>query len=276
MAGFSRNENESMSNDPFEEFEFRPINEGLGFHRKQKAQSSGAQFDSGFTTTRTLPRTENPPTFTTPKPQSSSSSTMFTTPLPRHENTSRTAFNIPSIEDDSIAKAQTAVNEILKNLNQKRQMDFVNETEKHKMDLKKSKPIFFAATLDGMLISAAFLLSMIIMLTVTKIDLFLNLSRSETASPIYIATLGLFMSVTFVYMIVNRTFLGYTPGEWAFDQRCGTPAQMQSLTYVPRLALRTIIVMATGFVISPLLSYLFNKDVAGQMTGVILFRKPNA
>ena len=77
-------------------------------------------------------------------------------------------------------------------------------------------------------------------------------------------------------MIVNRTFLGYTPGEWAFDQRCGTDAQMQSLSFVPRLAMRTLVVILTGFVVTPVLSYLFNKDIAGQMTGLNLFRKPNA
>lgn len=281
MAGFNQKES-VMSSDPFEEFEFRPINEGLGFHRKQKsAVQSLSSFDSGFTTTRSLPTRTEAPTFSTPPPKAQlGPSTMFTTPLPRNERldtpTSRNSFNIPSIEDDSIAKAQTAVNEILKNLNQKRQFDFVNETEKTRMDLKKSKPIFFAATLDGMLITAAFLMSMIVMLTVTKIDLFLNLSRAETAGPLYLATAGLLLSVAFIYMLVNRTFLGYTPGEWAFDQRCGTENQMQSMSYVPRLAFRTLLVIATGFVILPLLSYLFNKDIAGQITGVNLFRRPNA
>lgn len=256
--------NESM-NDPFEEFQFKPINEGLGFHRKQKAtaQAPAPQF-----TARPQPA---------PTPASSQISNIFTSPLPRNESRheSRSSFNIPSIEDDSIAKAQSAVNEILKNLNQKRQLDFASETERHRMDLKKSKPIFFAATLDGMLITAAFLLSMIIMLMVTKIDLFLNLSQAETAGPLYLATAVLFLSVYFIYVVVNRTFLGFTPGEWAFDQRCGTPEQMNTVSYVPRLVARAMLVMFTGFIISPVLSYLFNKDVAGQITGLNLFRKPN-
>ncbi len=104
----------------------------------------------------------------------------------------------------------------------------------------------------------------------------MNLNHPESSKFIYVATAGLFLTITFIYMVVNRAFAGFTPGEWAFDQFCGDSAQMNTLTYVPRLAIRTLLVMATGFVTLPVLSYLFNKDVAGQLTGVVLFRKPNA
>ncbi|MEK6627491.1 MAG: metalloendopeptidase [Bdellovibrionota bacterium] len=251
--------NNNLTNDPFEEFEFRPINEGLGFHRKQKNQS----------TLKTTPYS-------------------FAPPLPRNETkyeikseirpeiVSKKSFNVPTIEDDSIAKAQTAVNEILKNLNQKRQIDFINETEKQRLELKKSKPVFFAAVLDSMLITAGFLLSMILMLSITKIDLFMNLNHAETSRFVYIATLSLFLGITFIYMVVNRAFIGCTPGEWAFDQCCGNEKQASSLSYIPRLALRTLVVMATGFVTLPILSYLLNKDIAGQIIGVNLFKKSHA
>ncbi len=79
-----------------------------------------------------------------------------------------------------------------------------------------------------------------------------------------------------MYMVVNRAFRGFTPGEWAFDQRCGKTNEMESLTYIPRIALRSLVVIATGFVTMQILSYLFNKDVAGQISGVTLFRKANA
>lgn len=261
----------AANNDPFEEFEFRPINEGLGFHRKQKSHSLASP-TTGITAI-------TPKNTTAASPANRTASGTFSAPLPRHEarhDSTMRNFNIPVIEDDSIAKAQSAVNEILKNLNQKRQTDFNYETERQKDLLKKSKPFFFAAALDAMLITASFLLSMIVMLTITKIDLFMNLSHAESSQFIYIATVGLFLTITFIYMVVNRAFSGFTPGEWAFDQCCGQIEQMNTLTYIPRLAFRTILVMATGFVTLPVLSYLFNKDVAGQITGVILFRNPNA
>ena len=266
----------AVSNDPFEEFEFRPINEGLGFHRKQKSQTSMASTQSSIQSPIPVisPRSTTNQQLTS-RPAPASFSAAFSAPLPRNETSARN-FNIPVIEDDSIARAQTAVNEILKNLNQKRQTDYNFESERQSVLLKKSKPFFFAAALDAMLITAAFLLSMIAMLLITKIDLFMNLSHAESSKFIYVATIGLFLAITFIYMVVNRAFTGFTPGEWAFDQCCGQTEQMNTLTYIPRLAFRTILVMATGFVTLPVLSYLFNKDVAGQIAGVVLFRHPNA
>lgn len=263
----------SDKNDPFEEFEFRPINEGLGFHRKNKAQPTVAS-----TPAQATPAVTTPSSPTTKAPQSrpaGASASPFTSTLPRHETpTKKTSFTVPTIEDDSIAKAQTAVNEILKTLNQKRQLDFATETEKQRVQLKKSKPQFFAAVLDSMLVIAAFLMTLILMLSITKVDMIMNLTHAETSGMVYLATLALFAGVTFIYMVVNRAFLGYTPGEWAFDQQCGEAEEQNDLMYIPKIALRTLVVMATGFVITPILSYLFNKDVAGQISGVTLYKKP--
>ncbi len=249
-------------NDPMEEFEFRPINEGLGFHRKQKSTS---QAPTPVAAKSTM----------TPTLQPAKASSPFQTPLPRHDLSKRSAsMQVPTIEDDSIAKAQSAVNEILKTINQKRQLDFASETQSNKMLLKKSKPQIFAAILDGMLIIAAFLMTLILMLSITKVDMILNLTHPETSGLVYLATLALFAGVTFIYMVVNRTFLGYTPGEWAFDQVCGSNEDRDDVMYIPKVAFRTIAVMATGFIILPFLSYLFNKDIAGDISGVSLLKKP--
>ncbi|MBC7456973.1 MAG: metalloendopeptidase [Bdellovibrionaceae bacterium] len=283
-------------NDPLEEFEFRPINEGLGFHRKNKSSqatsSSSTSFQLSTPTTSSTSNSNaslNNPKLSTRSMQGSASassagtlsSSPFQTTLPRNEmkkeiatNKKATSFQVPTIEDDSIAKAQTAVNEILKNLNQKRQLDFVSETEKQKVQLKKSKPQLFAIVLDGMLVMAAFLMSLILMLSITKIDMILNLTHPETSGMVYLATAALFAMVTFVYMAVNRAILGYTPGEWAFDQQCGQNEENESVMFMLKIAFRTVVVMATGFVVMPFLSYLFNKDMAGDITGAQLYRKP--
>lgn len=276
MAGANSGNNNLSSNnggssaDPFEEFEFRPINEGLGFHRQQKKQApSGASFRSGSEPASSISTTLNP--FQSPLPRSDAHIEVRST---GHKAPS---FQVPTIEDDSIAKAQTAVNDILKNLNHKRQLDFATEVSRLKGESKRSKPHFFAATLDTMLITAAFLMSLILMLSITKVDLFMNLTHPNTSGLVYFASIALFLGVTFIYMVVNRTFLGATPGEWAFEQTCGLPAQQaDEASYVPRIALRTILVAITGFITLPVLSYLFNKDIAGDIAGISLYKKPNA
>ena len=260
------------TNDPFEEFEFRPINAGLGFHGKQKTIAS---VPVATPTPLSAQKQIQAMTAKAVAPQ-----TKFNSPLPRlesrPENAGRSQIHIPTIEDDSITKAQTAVNDILKSLNQKRQIDFVQDTAKQKHAYKKSKPQLFASVLDGMLIVSAFLMSLIVMLSITKVDLFLNLSHPQTSKMIYVATFALFLAIYFIYMVVNRAFAGYTPGEWAFDQICGSENQSEELTYIPKLVFRTVLVAVTGFVVLPFLSFLFNKDIAGEMTGISLFQKPNA
>lgn len=270
----------TTNNDPFEEFEFRPINEGLGFHRKQKSSSASSSATTPATASKNQPAKMSSSLAAELGIEAPSAKTAFSSPLPRPENkpaiSNRPQIQIPTIEDDSISKAQTAVNDILKSLNQKRHMDFVETTVKQKMEYKKSRPQFFASVLDGMLIVSAFLLSLIVMLSITKVDLFMNLSHPESSKMIFVATAGLFLAIHFVYMVVNRAFVGYTPGEWAFDQVCGKPEQMDDLTYIPKLMFRTLLVAATGFVTMNLLSFLFNKDMAGDLSGVALMQKPHA
>ncbi len=272
----------SDKNDPMEEFEFRPINEGLGFHRKQKSPSQQqnplpltSQSISNPAVSRPMSTSISMTSANSTTSVQKKSTSPYQTALPRQDLTKKaSSFQVPTVEDDSIANAQTAVNEILKTLNHKRNLDFTTETEKQKVMLKKSKPQLFASVLDGMLVLAAFLMTLILMLSITKVDMILNLTHPETSFLVYLATLALFAGVTFIYMVVNRTFLGYTPGEWAFDQICGTDDDQDDIMYIPKVALRTLVVMATGFVTMPFLSYLFNKDLAGQIAGVNLFKKP--
>lgn len=273
----------TTNNDPFEEFQFRPINEGLGFHRKNKKDTNNSTLKvaAGIATTNSA-KTNATATTLNSHTSSIKTDSPFQSPLPRTNDALNPSkkiqpqIQVPVIEDNSISQAQTAVNEILKSLNQKRQLDFSEETEKQKMQAKPSKPQPFAAVLDGMLILAAFLMSLILMLTITKVDLVYNLTNTESSVWIYIATASLFATVTFIYMVVNRAFLGYTPGEWAFDQICGTISDRKNLMYIPRTIFRTALVILTGFIVLPVLSYLFNKDIAGKISGVMLYKKANS
>ena len=59
----------SDKNDPFEEFEFRPINEGLGFHHKTKTAASAAPTSAAATSINPVSKSASP----------------FQTALPRNE-----------------------------------------------------------------------------------------------------------------------------------------------------------------------------------------------
>jgi hypothetical protein len=260
--------------DPFEEFEFKPLTEGLGFHKKKaepkpaKTQKSD-DFDTTFEFNQPLAKN---------KPSSMSllgdeGLDPLRSPLPR-----KSKNQTPAMEEQS--STSSAVDEILKTLQKNRRLDFENKAA-HKVANQVSTKDEFrkdtwnpaSAFLDAMLVVAASLLCMIILLVVTKADLLANLSNPDAGGMIYLSTFGLLASVTFIYLVVNRMFTGCTPGEWAFEQRIGKPDELTDAMYSLRVVGRSLLVIATGFVLLPVLSALINKDLAGEVTGALLFKK---
>ncbi|MFN3455609.1 MAG: metalloendopeptidase, partial [Pseudobdellovibrio sp.] len=172
------------------------------------------------------------------------------------------------IEDDSITKAQTAVNEILKNLNQKKQQeDSLSKSTQRKV-WEAATPSLTAGFLDTLLITAFFLLSLVIMLAITKIDLVANLTQPDPQYLIYWATLSLLAGIQIIYFVSCRAYLGCTPGEWAFDQRCGNEVQLASSTYTLRVMARSILNIVTGFVTFSIISAIVKFDVLSALTGL--------
>lgn len=270
-----------MGTDPFEEFEFKPLTDGLGFHKKP-ATNNSASSPASFTMAPTA------------APVSKTSSDMgsrgidfsdeadinnpFKDPLPRRENKSKTktaaAFDIP-------APATSPVDDILNTLHQNRKME-IELDRRHRNELRNPKatttlkvaaPRLSPMILDGMLVMAAGLLCMIIMLVVTRVDLLSNLSQPDTEGLVYLATFSLFAAVSFIYMVINRVFLGFTPGEWAYDLRLGKVEQLGTGSYALRAIARQVLITVTGLFPLPLIGWLMGKDLAGAATGLPLMRK---
>lgn len=252
--------------DPFEEFEFKPLTDGLGFHKKKSATPAKDSMkmikDQGL-------ELIDDPTIDPLRP-----------PLPRKKNITppplpTTPGNLTEVGGDGSA----AVDEILKTLQKNRRIDFDNSAQKSKStpaakeEFKTTTFSFSAAMLDGMLIIASSLLCMIILLVITKVDLIGNLTNPDEQGMIYLATFTLFATVTFIYLTLNRIYLGWTPGEWAFDQRIGKPEELNKAMYSLKVVARSLVVIATGFFILPILSILLNKDLAGRISGAQLYKK---
>ncbi len=269
-----------IGNDPFDEFEFKPLTSGLGFHKdsapaknqnsapasKVDFKSSHLTFDTASTAATTSSQNFAPSGFNLNSPlpratQSQNNQASYNTPGQRR------SINVPTIEDDSITKAQTAVNEILKNLNHKKQQEEAINRNTRRPEWIAAVPSVSAGFLDTMLISAFFLLSLIAMLAITKIDLIANISQPDPQYLIYWATLSLLGATQLIYFVSCRAFLGCTPGEWAFDQRCGNELQLASSTYVLRVAARSIINIATGFVLTTIISLIVRFDILAAVTG---------
>lgn len=274
-----------IMNDPFDEFEFKPLTSGLGFHKESTSAKAAPLAVSPKVEFKSSHLTFDTPTTSTSTTAATPAGFNLNSPLPRAaapaatpaSNTQRKAMiNVPTIEDDSISKAQTAVNEILKNLNQKKQQEEALARNSRRPEWIAAVPSVSAGFLDTMLIAAFFLLSLIAMLAITKIDLLANISNPDPQYLIYWATLSLLGSIQIIYFVACRAFLGCTPGEWAFDQRCGNELQQASSTYVLRVAGRSIINVATGFVLMTLISMILRFDVLAAVTGTQIQRQKNS
>lgn len=258
--------------DPFDEFEFKPLSEGLGFHQKRGAAGTatpetapaampamkGAQAFGGL---EIIDESANP----------------FRAPLPRKDS-ARPATPVAKPAPAKDPQAQ-AVDEILQTLQRTRRLgQEAGRQEKEELrrpateTLKAALPSVSSMFLDGLLILAASLLCMIIMLMVTKVDLLANLSNPDQEGFIYAATLALFVGVSFLYMTVNRYFLGYTPGEWASEMRIGRPGETGTVGFALRISARQILTMVTGFALLPILSLVTRIDIAGRLTGARLYK----
>lgn len=252
-----------MAVDPFEEFEFKPLTEGLGFHKKKESTATPAiEFQaSGLDMIHE--------TTTTPE----KTSELFNPPLPRK----RTELKI----EEKKTPNPSAVDDILSTLNKRRLDVEIEENREALKRLNKKENIVWTTTtanagaivLDSMLITASGLLCMIILLMVTKVDLVANIADPDQYGMIYLATWGVFAMTTFVYSVVNRMFLGYTPGEWAFEQRVGRPDDLKDAFFPIQLALRSIIVIASGWILMPIISYFTGRDYVGEWSGAQLFKK---
>lgn len=248
-----------MGTDPFEEFEFKPLTDGLGFHQKPGATNNSPL------KSRDLDFSDSPPAVNP-----------FKSTLPRRDSNTTT-----TVTQASTTGTISPVDDILNNLHKNRKMEIELDRQqrqelrnpKKTITWKASSPKASPLLLDGMLITAASLLCMITMLIITRVDLVANLSNPDTEGLIYLSTFSLFAGVAFIYMVVHRVFLGYTPGEWAYDVRLGTPEAQTTPMYTVRVVARQLLVTVTGLFLLPVLGFLVGKDLTGQIVGLPLFRK---
>ena len=94
------------------------------------------------------------------------------------------------------------------------------------------------------------------------------LSIESKASELFIVS---FLFSFWAYMIMMRAFMGASLGEWSCQLRLGQPVQRLKPTYVFRVILRTTLLLATGVIIFPILSLIFNRDLLGDLTGIRVY-----
>lgn len=219
-----------------DEFEFKPITEGLGFNKAKSKANSKSKAET---------------------PLFERSSLDIDVPLPAKKD------------------SKVVVDEILNSLSERKNLDFLNEKQTSKAAATEKIQTTLievpAAILDFLLVAAISLSAVIGLLVTTEIDLMTVLTASEDPL-IYLPLILVFASMSWSYLVATRMYMGQTVGEWVFDQRVGSNEVQKHATYGLRIAARTTLTIATGFILIPLVSLIIGKDFLGRWLKVELMK----
>lgn len=244
------------STDSFDEFEFTPITEGLGFHKKPVKLEKTPEAPP----TPLQRKTEIPP----PLAAKLRSNIDFVGP----ERASEPKLKAPLPRPGEIAKPTVAPAASAAFTMPKAQ-------PKPTSIPQAAKPIaahLAAGLVDGVLVIAVGIIFLVALLVVTKVDLMAVLTSSEIDHLTQISLIVLFATVLQLYIVASRSFFGSTIGDWAFDVALGKPEQQERWSFPFLVLWRSVVVTATGIILLPLMSAIVRQDLAYYLTGLQLYR----
>ena len=237
-----------------DEFEFKPLTKGLGFHPKKEVVAS-----TPTPTFKTTPISSMTASIS-PASSMTRSALNLNTPLPRPE---QRRAPLPSASNQ-------AVENILKDLNEKNKKMQFQDKNQNLSPYLQTAPSLSAGFLDLLLITSLSLLYLMSLIFTLKIDLIKSVT--EGGLSVWLSTAAVFVVVGFVYSVTQRMFVGFTLGEWAYEQRLGLPEEMNKATYSLKVVARQILIIISGIILIPLISWAMGRDIAG-VTGLCTYRK---
>lgn len=273
-----------MDND---EFEFKPLTEGLGFHKKNSSQNIapvGTLTGAPAAAIQSALKAASP--FIN-SPLSQGSSPFLNSPLPRQTNSARQATEIPKFEQKKFNSAPSSPEierrpaqptpisptkeyyskKLSESLNSKQALDF---REPQWVEVSGHLGSYF---FDFIVILGLSCLFALVLSLITEVDLIQVMNTISFDSGIQFGSLLLLASVIQIYLTLSRSFFGATLGEWAFDLQLGKKVQQSSAVYPIQVFWRTAITLITGLITLPILSFLMGKDIASKVCGLKLYKQ---
>ena len=277
-----------------DEFEFRPITDGLGFHRKpnplktdaeksgvlesikspiQQAASLSAQLGldvPAASPTQTEFLEDKAPTVKSPWGEP-----VVRKPLPRPGDERKNGPTHSTMAVTSaVARAASALSgsptAILSQPIRNPVVQPQAAPTVARAHVRGTGFSWSAAFVDLVMVVATTLVFLVSLLIVTDVDL-VNLLNKESLGVMPMVSLAvLFFAVVQIYMVGLRGYAGLTLGDWAFDTQVGTSPQQQHWSFPLKLLGRSLLYTVTGFVVLPLFATFMRKDLAGTATGLTL------
>ena len=266
-----------------DDFEFKPITEGLGFHKKVVNLQTEVEKVNLFKKGRapTIP-VKRPDETAEPKFDRLFKSTfqeeiiedgtkdtgLIHTPLPRDRGTQE--IEIPRFKTAPYYTMPSFARE--ENTEEKQLTNIIPEAPA--LSGTKEAPIHFGAVLfDAVVVSGLTCLFSVGLMLGAEVDVIKVLLTAQYDWAARIGFAVLLFSIIELYVVMTRSLFGATIGEWAFDMQVGNKKIQSSAWYPLLVTWRSLVVAITGFVLLPLISLAIQKDVTGKITGLTLTRE---
>jgi len=159
----------------------------------------------------------------------------------------------------------------------KNQLDFSDENigfhsgPQKRPGLRLALWTWLSVTVDGLLLLALTSFAVVIFSVLMKTSaryLVFELVNQPRLGVIF----GVMFTIVFwTYLIFMRVFNGATLGEQACALRLGQPIQRMQSGYILKVIFRTTLIMMTGVFPLPILSLLFKRDLAGDISGLKIY-----
>jgi hypothetical protein len=252
--------------DPVEEFSFKPINEGLGFHRKKvelKEQMKAAKVVQDAIGKVVPPKPKaDIPVLKSPLPRKETQAPLPQAGKPSKDVIDELVRSFKKPADDFIESPSPTFETVLE--------PKITPMSDHGDPLPWMMSPFF---IDAMLVVALTLSCLLITLVVTKADLLLLMTAANTNISFWLTFPAIIMGMSFSYMSLSRLFLGASLGELVFDLQLGSEEDQQLAHYGFQAAFRSFLAIITGFALLPILSMLFGRDFLGTLSGLGIYHR---
>jgi len=227
-----------------DEFEFKPLTEGLGFHKKVvDIQEDASSEPEG-------PKVIAPPPRRTPSEM----------PTPRYTD-KVLPQNIPGSRNHGPVRPLVAP-----------KVQPQAQPTPQAQTLKKVGYNWGSAIFDTLMVLGFSSIFAAAVFAVTDVGYTSVTELLQSETPARVALGFLIFSVYELYVIISRVFFGSTFGEWVFGIRVGKSEQQQRWWYPLAVAWRGVLVVITGVITLPVISTILKTDIAGLLSGIHLYR----
>lgn len=290
--------------DISDEFEFKPLTEGLGFHKKQvslKEENKKAE-DHMLRTSKVLPDGDDLKGLNKPEAVSrvkdlvkdfpvidqldfiedttEKKKSLLEQPLPRNDLSTKgmspeevLAKSEPELKvNPEVFDRKVGIVSEIKPLIE-RTKEKIKIEKRLVVELQNKRPSLYTYLIDTLTVVGLTNVFLAALLVVTKVDVIYIMSHPDTDILTKASVGGLFLAVWLFYLLVSRVFFGKTLGEWAMDYQLGDVQDQYKMSYPFKITWRFVMNLLTGIIVLPLLSMIFNRDLIGSLSFSCLYKK---